>query len=197
MWKEIRKIFLTGLLVILPLALTMILIIWILNRVDIIFRQPIEALIGFPIYGLGLAITLVLILAAGIIARNYSGYKMLTFTELILGRIPLVRTIYFPIKQLTETLYGSKNTAFKKAVLVQYPTKGIYTIGFITADASDEIQEKVGTELAAIFIPTTPNPTSGMFVMVAKEDITLLDITVEEAIKLVVSGGIMRPQKRP
>ncbi|SCX93787.1 DUF502 domain-containing protein [Alkaliphilus peptidifermentans] len=196
MWKDIRKTFFTGLLVILPMALTMILIIWIFNRVDIIFREPIENIIGFRIYGLGVLITLVLVFSAGIIARNYSGYKMITFTEIILRRIPLVRTLYFSIKQLTETLYGSKNTAFRQAVLIEYPSKGIYTIGFITSDAAEEIQEKTDENVVGLFIPTTPNPTSGMFVMVSKNEVVPLNMTVEEAVKLIVSGGIVKPGQK-
>lgn len=196
LWKDIRKTFFTGLLVILPMALTMILIIWIFNRVDIIFREPIENIIGFRIYGLGVLITLVLVFSAGIIARNYSGYKMITFTEIILRRIPLVRTLYFSIKQLTETLYGSKNTAFRQAVLIEYPSKGIYTIGFITSDAAEEIQEKTDENVVGLFIPTTPNPTSGMFVMVSKNEVVPLNMTVEEAVKLIVSGGIVKPGQK-
>lgn len=198
MWKEIRNTFLTGLLVTLPMALTIALILWILNRVDIIFRQPIEGLIGFRIYGLGLLITLLLVLMAGVIARNYTGYKMITFTEILVKRIPLVRTLYFSIKQLTETIYGSKHTAFRKAVLVQYPSKGIYSIGFYTSQGFEEINALLGEGIVGLFIPTTPNPTSGMFVLVSKEDILPLDISVEDAIKLVVSGGIVKPvQKTP
>ncbi len=196
MWKEIRKTFLTGLLVILPMALTMIVILWLFNRVDIIFRQPIENLIGFRIYGLGVLITLIIICGAGLIARNYSGYKMITFTELLLGRIPLVRTIYFSIKQLTETIYGSKHTAFRKAVLVEYPSKGLYTIAFITSDATEEIIRKSGEDMVGVFIPTTPNPTSGMFIMVARKDTIPLDMSIEDAIKLVVSGGIVKPGQK-
>lgn len=196
MWKEVRKTFLTGLLVIFPMALTMILIIWIFNRVDIIFRQPIENLLGFKIYGLGILITIIIIQLAGMVARNYSGNKMITFTELLLGRIPLVRTLYFSIKQLTETIYGNKHSAFRKAVLVQYPSKGIYSIGFYTSEGTPEINKLLGEEVVGLFIPTTPNPTSGMFVMVSSADIEPLDMSVEEAIKLVVSGGIVKPTKK-
>ncbi|MBS4042094.1 MAG: DUF502 domain-containing protein [Flavobacteriales bacterium] len=196
MWKNFRKTFLTGLLVILPLALTLIVIFWLFNRVDIIFRQPIENLIGFKIYGLGILITIVLILFAGIIALNYSGYKMIHFAEILLKKIPLVSTLYFSIKQLTQTIYGSKHTAFKRAVLVQYPSKGIYSIGFFTSDGTEEINEYLGEETVGLFIPTTPNPTSGMFVMVSKNDIIPLEMSVEDAIKLVVSGGIVKPSKK-
>ena len=193
MWKNLRKTFLTGILVILPLALTLIVIFWLFNRVDIIFRQPIENLLGFKIYGLGVLITVVLILFAGVIALNYTGYKMIHFAEILLKKIPIVSTLYFSIKQLTETVYGSKHTAFRRAVLVQYPSKGIYSIGFFTSDGTEEINQYLGGETVGLFIPTTPNPTSGMFVMVSKNDIISLDMSVEDAIKLVVSGGIVKP----
>ncbi|WP_026476306.1 DUF502 domain-containing protein [Alkaliphilus transvaalensis] len=196
MWKEIRKTFLTGLLMILPMALTTILILWLFNRVDLVFRQPIEDWLGFRIYGLGVLITILLILSVGLVARNYSGLKMITFTELILEKIPLVRTVYFSIKQLTETIYGSKHTAFRNAVLVEYPTKGLYTIAFITSDGTEEVVRKTGEDLVGLFIPTTPNPTSGMFIMVPRNNTIPLEMSVEDAIKLVVSGGIVKPGQK-
>lgn len=196
MWKEVRNTFLTGLLVILPMALTVSLLLWILNRVDVVFRQPIESLLGFRIYGLGLLITIILVFLTGLVARDYTGYKMIAFTELLLKRIPLVRTLYFSIKQLTETIYGNKHAAFREAVLVEYPSKGIYSIGFITSQGFYEINKLIGEEVVGLFIPTTPNPTSGMYVVVSKSDVISLEISVEDAIKLVVSGGIVKPEQR-
>jgi len=196
MWKEIRKTFLTGLLVMIPLIITVYTIVWVFNKVDSIFRRPIEELLGFTIYGLGIIITIGIILLAGIIATNYAGHKLFEATQYFLKRIPLVRSIYFPIKQLTETIYGSANTAFRRVVLVQYPSLGIYTIGFITSDGIEEVADKIGKTVVCVFIPTTPNPTSGMFVMVPSEDIIALDMSVEDAIKLVVSGGIAKPSNK-
>ncbi|MBM7614643.1 DUF502 domain-containing protein [Alkaliphilus hydrothermalis] len=196
MWKEIRNTLITGLLVILPMALTAIVILWLFNRVDIVFRQPIENIIGFRIYGLGVLITLFLIFIVGLLARNYSGNKLINFTELVLERIPLVRTVYFSIKQLTETIYGSKHTAFRKAVLVEYPSPGRYSIAFVTSDGSEEIVEKTGEDVVGLFIPTTPNPTSGVYIMIPKKETIPLEMSVEQAIKLVISGGIVKPDQK-
>jgi len=193
MWKDIRKIFLTGLLVMIPLMITILTILWLLNKVDSIFRTPIEELLGFTVYGLGIIITTGIILLAGIIATNYAGHKLFKAAEYFVKKIPLVRSIYFPIKQLTETIYGSANTAFRRVVLVEYPSPGIYTIGFITSEGLEDIENKLDKPIVCIFIPTTPNPTSGMFIMVPSEKVVALDICVEDAIKLVVSAGIAKP----
>lgn len=196
MFKEIRKIFLTGLLVMIPLLITIYSILWMLNKVDSVFRRPIEELLGFTIYGLGIIITVGIILLAGVIATNYAGHKLFGTTEYFFKKIPIVRSIYFPIKQLTQTIYGSANTAFRKVVLVRYPTPGVYTIGFVTSTGVENIEDKIGKATVAVFIPTTPNPTSGMLVMIPEEDVIVLDICVEDAIKLVVSGGIAKPANK-
>jgi len=193
MWKNLRTTLLTGLVVLLPTALTLILIFWMLNRVDVIFRKPLEALIGFQIYGLGVFITLCLIYGAGIAARRFTWNNKKSIPEIIFGRIPLVRTIYYSIKQLTETIYGSKKTSFREAVLVEYPSKGIYMIAFITSVGLAEVEEIIGDEVVSLFIPTTPNPTSGIYIMLPRRDVTPLKISVEDAIKLVISGGIVKP----
>ncbi|ABR49169.1 protein of unknown function DUF502 [Alkaliphilus metalliredigens QYMF] len=195
MWKYLRRLFFTGLLILFPLAATMTLLVWIFNRIDLIFRRPIEDLLGFTIYGLGFFLTLALIVATGAVATNYLGIKLISFTEGELKKIPLVGALYFSLKQLTETVYGSKHTAFRQAALVQYPSPGILTIGFITAEGMEKTFAVSEENLVSLFIPTTPNPTSGMLVMIPKKELILLDITVEEAIKLVVSGGIMKPTK--
>lgn len=193
MFKEIRKIFLTGLLVMIPLAITVFFIFWTLNKIDSIFRRPIEELLGLTVYGLGIIITVGMILLAGVIATDYANHKLFSATEYFFKKIPVVRSIYFPVKQLTQTVYGSANTAFRKVVLVRYPTPGVYTIGFITSSGIERVEDKIGKSTVCVFIPTAPNPTSGMLVMVPEEDIIELDMCVEDAIKLVVSGGIAKP----
>ncbi|MDI9475484.1 MAG: DUF502 domain-containing protein [Natronincolaceae bacterium] len=193
MFKEIRKTFLAGLLVMIPLIITIYSILWMLNKVDSIFRRPIEELLGFTIYGLGIIITVGMILLAGVIATNYAGHRLFGATEYFFKKIPVVRSIYFPVKQLTQTVYGNVNTAFRKVVLVKYPAPGVHTIGFVTSTGVRDIEDKVGKGMVCVFIPTTPNPTSGMLVMIPNEDVTVLDMCVEDAIKLVVSGGIAKP----
>lgn len=193
--KTLRKLFFTGLFILVPIVATLSLIVWLFNIIDSIFRVPIEKIIGFRIIGIGVALTIGIILATGVFATNYLGKEMIHFVEKALSKIPLVNTIYLSIKQLIDTLFMKQREAFKSAVIVQYPSKGIYTIGFITADTPSAISEKIGEKMKSVFIPTTPNPTSGMLVMVPLKDIIPLNIPVEAAIKLVVSGGILLPDQ--
>lgn len=194
--KDIRKIFLTGLLVLIPIVGTLALIGWLFNLVDAVFRVPIEKIIGFRIIGIGFILTICIICATGVFATNYLGKEIIRFVEEILSKIPLVNTIYLSLKKLIDTMFMKKTSEFKNTVLIQYPSKGIYTIGFVTEDAYEEIEEKAGEKMKSIFIPTTPNPTSGMFVMVPIKDIVPLDLSVEVAIKMIVSGGILLPDKK-
>lgn len=194
--KRIRKIFITGLLVLIPIVATITLIGWIFNGVDSIFRVPLEKIMGFRIIGIGFILTIIIIFSTGVFATNYLGKEFIHFVEHTLSKIPLVNTIYLSIKQLIDTLFMKQRDAFKSTALVEYPSKGIYTIGFVTSDVHDDISEKVGKKMKSIFIPTTPNPTSGMFIMMPVDDIIPLNITVEAALKLVVSGGILLPESK-
>ncbi|WXR61575.1 DUF502 domain-containing protein [Peptostreptococcaceae bacterium AGR-M142] len=189
--KFIRKIFITGFITILPASVTISLIFWLLNKIDIVFREPLERLIGFPIYGIGFLITVILIFLTGIFAMNVLGKEIFRLFDHFMHKMPLVNIVYASIKQLLEAIRINQKNSFKSAILVQYPKEGIYTIGFVTADAPEFISKELNKVCISIFIPTTPNPTSGMFVMVPKEDIIYLDLSVEEAIKLVVSGGML------
>ncbi|WP_199873074.1 DUF502 domain-containing protein [Inediibacterium massiliense] len=193
--KNIRKMFITGLLVLIPIVVTVSLIGWVFNKIDSIFRIPLEKIIGFPLIGVGVVLNLIIITITGFFATNYLGKQIICFVEKTLTKIPLVNTIYISVKQLIDTLFLKQRDAFKSAVLVQYPSKGIYTIGFITGDTSSEISSTLNQDMKSIFIPTTPNPTSGMLVMIPKNDIIMLDISIEAALKLVVSGGILLPDK--
>ena len=192
--KKIRKIFLTGLLVIIPIAGTISLIFWLLNIVDSIFRNPIERIVGFPIIGIGVVITVSIIFLTGVIATNYLGKEMIHLTDKAMRRIPIVNSIYTSMKQLIDTIFMEQKNAFKNVVLVQYPSKGIYVLGFVTSNAPEIICNRVGEAMQSIFIPTTPNPTSGMLVMVPENEIIYLQIPIDTAIKLVVSGGILMPE---
>ncbi|MFZ5967850.1 MAG: DUF502 domain-containing protein [Bacillota bacterium] len=192
--KHLRNLFLTGLIVILPIAATISIVGWLFNKIDSIFREPLERLIGFPLVGIGVFLTLLIIFSAGIISTNYLGKKLINLAEGVLKKIPLVNTVYLSIKQLMDTVLSNKKATFKSAVLVQYPSKDIYAIGFITADAPDELCIRTSKKLKSIFIPTTPNPTSGMLVMIPEEEIIPLDIPVEAAVKLVVSAGMLLPE---
>ncbi|MEW9121859.1 MAG: DUF502 domain-containing protein [Thermotaleaceae bacterium] len=194
MIKYLRNIFLTGLFLLVPIFVTLSIIIWLFNSVDAIFRTPLEQLLGFPPIGIGVILTILIILATGLISTNFFGKKIISFTEGILKKIPLVNTVYISMKQLTDTVFTNQKNAFKSAVLIQYPSPGIFVIGFITADSPLEICSKIQKPMKSVFIPTTPNPTSGMLAMIPVEDIIFLDLSVEAAIKLIVSGGILLPE---
>ncbi len=195
--KHIRGIFFTGLFALIPIVGTLSIVGWLFNRIDLIFREPLERFIGFPLVGVGIILTLLIIFATGIISRNYLGKKLIHIAETLLRRIPLVSTVFVSMKQLVDLIFTDQKNAFKSAVLIQYPTKGIYAIGFVTSEAPQEAKTKTDKNLISIFIPTTPNPTSGMLVMIPEEDITKLDMPVEAAIKMVVSGGILVPENLP
>jgi uncharacterized membrane protein len=195
--KHVRGVFFTGLLALIPIVGTLSIVGWLFNRIDLIFREPLERFIGFPLVGVGIILTLLIIFATGIISRNYLGKKLIHIAEAVLRRIPLVSTVFVSMKQLVDLIFTDQKNAFKSAVLVQYPTKGIYAIGFVTSEAPQETKSKTNKNLISVFIPTTPNPTSGMLVMIPDEDTTKLDMTVEAAIKMVVSGGILVPESLP
>ncbi|KGG80157.1 DUF502 domain-containing protein [Caloranaerobacter azorensis] len=193
MLRGIRNIFITGFLVILPIAGSLYIMYLFFSFIENLFDAPLKGLLGIEVPGVGVILTFTIIFVIGIIARNYFGKRILHFTEKIIIKIPLVKTFYISIKQIVDTLFLKKNEAFKKAVLVEYPKEGIYTVGFITSEAPKEISEKTKEECISLFIPTTPNPTSGMFIIVPRSKIVYLDMDVEEAIKLIVSGGLVTP----
>ena len=139
--------------------------------------------------------SLAVIISTGLFAANYVGKKLIGFGERIVVRIPLVRSIYLTVKQIVDAfMHGGKNMAFKRVVLIEYPRKGIYSIGFITAESNGEVQAKTKENVMSVFLPTTPNPTSGYLLFVPREDVVVLDMSVEDGLKLVVSGGIIAPE---
>lgn len=186
-----KKLFITGLFVLIPITVTISIMFWLFNTIDSIFREPLETLFGVHLIGVGFILTILLVFIAGIVASNYLGKKIIAITESTIKRIPIVNTVYISIKQVMDTISNDQKKAFKSVALVRYPSKDIFAIGFITSDATDEINEKLGKRMKSIFIPTTPNPTSGMLVMISEEDIINLNIPVDAAIKLIVSGGII------
>lgn len=192
--KNIRKTFITGLLVLIPLMVTFTFTIWGFLKIDELFQQPVEAITGRRFIGLGLILTIGLVFLSGFLATNYIGKKIIRSIEETLNKIPILNVIYSSIKQLQETIFLKKNQqAFKSVVLVQYPSKDIYTIGFTTATAPAMVEHEVGKKLTSVFIPTTPNPTSGMFVMIPDKNLTHLNMPVDTALKLIVSAGILSP----
>lgn len=200
MWKKAKSYFITGLLVLTPLVLTIFIIWRLFLAIDGLLRGVIKHVLldrfGVPntIYGLGFISVILLILFTGMIARNYFGKKVIKLGEDVMTRLPLINRIYLAIQQIGNAFFAEKREVFKKAVLIEYPRKGIYSIGFFTQDTRGEVQERLDQDVVCIFLPTTPNPTSGFLLFVPKTNVTELDMTIEEALKLVISGGAIVPR---
>lgn len=199
---QTRRHFLTGLLVIVPLGLTFFVVSWIVGFMDSLLEilphkfHP-ETYLPFSVPGLGVIFTLAIIQFVGLLSANLLGRKVVKTYEVVLDRIPVVRGIYLAVKQLLEQILSSDSDRFRRAVLVEYPRRGIYSIGFVTGTASELIQEKIPEKVLNIFIPTTPNPTSGYYLLIPEEETVPLEITVEQAFKLIVSAGMVGGDARP
>ncbi len=183
---KIRDIFLTGLFVFIPIAITIWLVIWLLSFVNNLILPYIRYVVPIPnIPGLGILITLLLVFITGLIAQNYFGKKLIDLWDGFINRIPLVRSIYHSIKQMMENLFNSKGK-FSKTVLVDFPRKGMLSIGFV---ANEIILD--GEEYYVVYVPTAPNPTSGYTLFVKKSETIHTDISVEEATRIILSGGLV------
>lgn len=191
--RVFRKNFLAGILLVFPLAIAVWILWWVFSSVDSLIQPVIEAIFGRPIQGLGFAIFLVLIYITGVIASNYLGKKIIRFFESLLTRVPVFRQLYIGAKQVIEGLSGAgmNKAAFREVVFVEFPRDGMTTLAFIT----NEITDKSGRKLFAIYIPTAPVPTSGYFEMVTEDKITRTDIPVDEGIKMVISSGMILPDE--
>jgi uncharacterized membrane protein len=194
-----RKFFITGLLVLVPLAITL----WVLGLIIGTMDQSLlllpeswrpAALVGFNVPGVGTLLTLLVIFITGLATHNFVGKQVLHAWELLLNRIPVVNSIYTSVKQVSDTLFSSSGNAFRKALLVEYPRKGSWTIAFLTGVPGGDVRNHLHGEYVSIYVPTTPNPTSGFFLMVPKEDTVELDMSVEQALKYIVSMGVVSPE---
>jgi uncharacterized membrane protein len=195
---QIRGYFLAGLLVIVPLGVTVFVITAILRLIDrlLIIIPPKfhpHSYLTFKIPGLGLVLAIVLIMITGILVKNYIGRRVVHFGEYILSGIPLVRPVYAAVKQVIQAMFGDTPYAFKRAILVEYPRKGVWALAFVTGKTYGEIEEKTEKKTINVFLPTTPNPTSGFYLVIPEEDTISLDISVEDAFKLLISGGVVEP----
>ena len=195
MLKNLRNYLITGLIILLPLVVTIYIVTTIFNAVDGFLRPLIELVIGRSVYGLGFFLTILVILGIGIIGTNVLGKRLISFGERLLTRIPLVKNIYLTVQQIINALFLKNKTAFRKVVVVEYPRRGIYQVGFLTSEGRGEVQENTEDPVVNVFIPTTPNPTSGMLILVPRSEITYLDMTVEEGLKFIISGGTVTPEK--
>ena len=201
---RLRRYLLTGIVVTAPITITIYLTYVFLSFVDTNVSKMIPDQIGGRYYGdpfygipsipgLGLIAALVFFVVIGWFATNFMGRFIIRIYEYILDRMPIIRNIYGAIKQIFETIAASKSSAFREAVMLEYPRKGVYSIGFVTGSTEGEVQAATKSETINVFVPTTPNPTSGYLLFVPKKELIYLQMTVEEAVKLVVSAGIIAP----
>ena len=195
--KRLRNYFISGLLFWIPLALSVIVIKFFLELVNNLIPQKYlpEAIFNLDttIPGSGIILVLLIILITGVLVTNILGRKLVALWEKVLNKIPGFRNIYNVLKKVSDTVFNTSTESFKKAFLIQYPSKGIWVIAFQSGDYRGEAKSIIGEEIMNLFVPTTPNPTSGFFVMMAKKDAFELDMSVEEAFKLVISAGVVTP----
>jgi len=194
----LRKYIIAGLLVWLPFAATIVIVKFLIDLMDkTVLLLPPEwqpaNLLGFSIPGFGVIIALSILLLTGMLAANLFGRRFVEMWEKILNRIPLVRSIYSSVKQISSTIFDPSGKSFRKVVLLEYPRKGLWSIGFLTNDTMGDELCSVDDTLVSVFIPTTPNPTSGFIIMTRKDEITELNMNVEEAFKFVISMGVIIP----
>ncbi|HVQ05281.1 MAG TPA: DUF502 domain-containing protein [Burkholderiaceae bacterium] len=201
-----RKHLLTGLLVWTPLAVTIWVLLWVLGLMDGLFsglltvsqavlpekmRQGLESLRGVP--GLGLVVLVALLWSTGLFVANIFGQWWLAQWNRLLHKIPIVKSIYSSVKQVSDTLFSSSGNAFREAVLVQYPRAGSWTIAFVTGAPSGEVAAHLASPHVSVYVPTTPNPTSGFFLMMPRSDVVPLRMSVDEALKYIISMGVVAP----
>ena len=193
-----KKYFVTGLLIWIPLAIT----VWVLNLIVTTMDQTLwllpeslrpSAWLGVHIPGLGLLLSLLVVLLTGVLAANIIGQRLVQIWEGMLARIPVVKSIYNSVKQVSDTLFSSTGEAFRKAVLVQYPREGAWTIAFLTGAPGGDVATHLRGDYVSVYVPTTPNPTSGFFLMLPRSEVIELDMSVDAALKYVISMGVAAP----
>ncbi|MGE5591966.1 MAG: DUF502 domain-containing protein [Bacillota bacterium] len=197
--KRLRTFFLAGLIAITPAAVTYLVLRWLFFTVDGLFGAPFDDFVyrqyGFRVPGIGLLVTLLVILLTGVLATNLLGRQLLGYVEEWLQKLPLVRSVYATMRQLTDAFLAQDQTAFKRVAMVEYPRRGSWGVGFITGEvAGGPMGLTQGETYYNVFLPTTPNPTSGFLLILPASEVRLLDISVEDGLKLVISGGVVVPE---
>lgn len=195
-----KRYFIAGLLIWIPIVITVWVLAWIVGTLDqtlLLLPQALrpEQLFGMHIPGLGVILSLLVIVATGVVAANFIGERLVRYWDGLLSRIPVVKSIYYSVKQVSDTLLSSNGQAFRKAVLVQYPRQGSWTIAFLTGKPGGDAAKHL-TDHVSVYVPTTPNPTSGFFLMLPRADVIELDMSVDEALKYIVSMGVVAPGAR-
>ena len=198
----IKRYFITGLLIWVPLVITGWVLSLIVSTLDQSLRLLPETvhpqhLFGFAIPGVGAVLTLLMIFLTGLLAANFIGQKLVVWWEKLLARIPVVNSVYNSVKQVSDTLFSPNGNAFRKALLVQYPRRGCWTVAFLTGQPGGDIINHLDGEHVSVYVPTTPNPTSGFFLMMPVTEVVELDMTVDEALKYIISMGVVAPPPAP
>lgn len=194
-----KKYFITGLLVLVPLFITVWVLLSIIGMMDqSLYLLPEswrpQALFGHNIIGIGALLTMLIILITGVIATNFFGKQLILLWEKMLNRVPVVKSIYASVKQVSDTLFSDSGNAFRHAVLVQFPHQGAWTIAFVTGQPSGEVASHLKGDFVSVYVPTTPNPTSGYFIMVPRAEVIELKMSVDEALKYIISMGAVAPK---
>jgi len=195
-----KRYFITGLLIWIPLGITLVVLNWLISTMDqslglLPTQLRPEALLGVHIPGFGVVLTIVVVFATGLLAANFIGQRLVRFWEGVLARIPVVKSIYYGVKGVSDTVLADTGQAFRKVLLVQYPRNGSWTIAFQTGRPGGDVLNHLRGEYVSVYVPTTPNPTSGFFLMMPRSDVVELDMTVDEALKYVISMGVVSPAR--
>jgi uncharacterized membrane protein len=193
-----KKYFITGLLVLVPLFITVWVISGLVGMMDqSLFLLPEtwrpKAQLGLEIPGMGAMLTLLIIFVTGVIATNFFGKRLILVWEALLARVPVVKSIYASVKQVSDTLFSDSGNAFRQAVLVQFPRPGAWTIAFVTGKPGGDVANHLSGDYLSVYVPTTPNPTGGYFLMLPRADVVELDMSVDEALKYIISMGVVAP----
>lgn len=201
MIPALRRYLAAGLLIWVPLGVTILAIKFLVDLMDqtlLLLPSSVrpDALLGHHIPGLGIVFTAVIVIVTGIIVTNLFGRQLLYWGEQLLNRIPLVRTIYTSVKKITETIFSAGGKSFRRVVMVEYPRREIWTLAFLTGDGADEVEAHTGERMVNVFIPTTPNPTSGFVLMVPRKDVIELSMSTDEGLRMILSAGVVGPEDR-
>lgn len=191
MIRRLRNYFITGTIIIFPLFGTVYVLVLLFRTLDGILGGLIRRYAGISVPGLGLVATLALVLLTGLVGTNFIGRRFIAAGERILERIPIARSVYVTLKQVIDSFVSHDRNAFKQVVLVEYPRKGVYSVGFLTGAAREEAQITGGQKMLNVFLPSTPNPTTGWLVLVPEDQIVPVDLSVEDGLKLVISAGMV------
>ncbi|MFW5835075.1 MAG: DUF502 domain-containing protein [Pseudomonadota bacterium] len=198
---RLRNYFLAGVIVVAPVSITLLIVWHVIELVDsnvvrlLPARYHPENFLPFDVPGFGLVLAVTLITLVGMLTAGFVGRSVMRMGESVLTRMPVIRTIYGTLKQIFEAVLSNSSQSFREVVLVEYPRRGIWAIGFVTGTTRGEIQERVEPKLINVFVPTTPNPTSGFLLFFPREDVLRLEMTVEEGVKMVISSGIVAPER--